>query len=116
MKNQTNPAEANELPVLGYLKSLREGEFIQELNDAIQDAINASTELGKPASVTIKFNITPAGRTVVLEDDIGEKLPKAPKDSTIFFLDKGNMLTRKDPKQTQFPAEAGFSGAAAVNG
>lgn len=113
-KTTAAPAASEELPVLSTLKTLREGEFIDELNDALQEAINTSTELGKPAEIVVKFKITPAGRTVVIDDDINPKLPKPPQDSTIYFLDKGNALTRKDPKQTQFPAEVGFKGAAAA--
>jgi hypothetical protein len=109
------PETSEELPVLATLKSLREGEFIQDLNDRLQEAIDTATELGKPAMITIKVGVTPAGRTVILDDDIKSKLPVAIKDATIFFLDKGNRLTRNDPKQTQFPAEVGFSGAAAVS-
>lgn len=107
-------AASEELPVLTTLKAMREGEFIQELNDKLQEHIDVATDLGKPAKLVISLTITPAGRTVVIEDDIKPKLPEAPKDATIFFLDKGNRLTRTDPKQTQFPAEAGFSGQAAA--
>ncbi len=109
------PAASDELPVLATLKSLREGEFIQELNDKLQEAIDTATDLGKPAMLTIKLGVTPAGRTVIIDDQIGAKLPETPKDATIFFLGAGNVLTRKDPKQTQFPAEVGFSGAAAAS-
>lgn len=117
--NQPNNAPAadaasEELHVLTTLKTLREGEFIDELNDALQEAIDTSTELGKPSEITIKLKIAPAGRTVVIDDDIKPKLPEASKDATIYFLDKGNKLTRRDPKQTPFPAEAGFTGAAAA--
>jgi hypothetical protein len=117
MNNNDTPAAeaaAEELPVLPILKTLREGEFIDELNDAVQEAIDTATELGKPAELTVKFIITPAGRTVVIDDDIKPKLPKAPQDATIYFVDVGNRLTRRDPKQTQFPPEVGFKGAAAA--
>lgn len=115
MKNDPIPSAAasDELRVLTTMKSLREGEFIDELNDALQEAIDTSTELGKPAVVVVKLHITPAGRTVVVDDEIKTTLPKAPQDGTIFFLDKGNALSRKDPKQETFPAEVGFKGGAA---
>jgi hypothetical protein len=108
----TDAAAPEELHVLSVLKSLREGEFIQELDEKLQEHIDTSTELGKPAKLVIALTITPAGRTVVIEDDIKPKLPEAIKDATIFFLDRGNKLTRKDPKQAQFPVEAGFTGSA----
>jgi hypothetical protein len=114
LKAAAAAAASEELPVLTTLKTLREGEFIDELNDAMQEAIDTATELGKPAKVTVTISITPAGRTVVIDDDINQKLPKAPREATIFFLGEGNALTRKDPKQTAFAPEAGFKGAAAV--
>lgn len=110
-KTSAAPAAApEELPVLPILKTLREGEFIDELNAAVQHAIDTSTELGKAATIAIKLTVTPSGRTVVIDDEINPKFPKPPQDATIYFLDKGNRLTRTDPKQTQFPAEAGFVG------
>lgn len=110
----TEVAASEELHVLTTLKTIRDGEFIDELNDALQLAIDTATELGKPAKLTVVFAITPAGRTVVIEDDIQLKNPRAPRDATVFFLGTGNRLTRKDPKQMQFPAETGFAGAASA--
>lgn len=116
LKNAAAAAASEELHVLTTIKALRDGEFIEELNDALQEAINTATDQGKPAKLTITLSISPAGRTVVIDDDIAQKLPKQAKDATIFFIDKGNTLSRKDPKQTAFPAEAGFTGQARAAG
>ena len=122
MNNETTnataaaPAASEELAVLTTIKALRDGEFIDELNDALQETINAVSEVGKPATLTITLSITPAGRTVVIADTIKPKTPVRDKDATIFFLGTGNALTRTDPKQAKFPVEAGFTGRAAVNG
>lgn len=123
MKSQPTPAaEAapapEELQALTTLKTLREGEFIQDLDDKLQDAINAATELGKPAKLTITLDVIPAGRTVGVVGEINPKLPKPAAEATMFFLGAFNKLTRKDPKQATFPAVAGFAGnaAPAING
>lgn len=116
LKNAADAAASEELHVLSTIKALREGEFIDELNDALQKAIDSSTEHGKPAKLTITLDITPAGRTVVIDDKIVCKTPEPMKDATIFFIAEGNTLSRKDPKQTVFPVEAGFAGKAAANG
>jgi hypothetical protein len=111
-KIAANEAAAEELAVLTTLKGIRDGEFISEFDDALQEAINRATDLGKPAKLTVTLDITPAGRTVTIDDDIKPKLPVASKDSTVFFLGEGNKLTRKDPKQVAFATEAGFTGGA----
>jgi hypothetical protein len=104
--NDTLPAShegvepSEELNVLTVMKALREGEFIQELADCLAEAHSAVSEHGKPASITIKLKINPAGRTFEIKDEISADVPKAPKETTLFFRD-GDALVRRDPSQRE---------------
>jgi hypothetical protein len=105
-------AASEELHVITTMRTIRDGEFLADLDQALKEAINASTEFGKPAKLTVTFSLTPGGRTVVIEDDIKTKLPEASKDATVFFVAPDNTLTRTDPKQATFSTDNGFIGAA----
>jgi hypothetical protein len=91
-------AASEELNVLAVLKALREGEFIQELQDELSELHGYVLDHGKSVSLNIKLTLSPSGRTITIEDDITPKAPKVPKSGTTFFSDKGQ-LTRRDPKQ-----------------
>ena len=90
--------QGEELNVLTTMKALRDGEFVQELQDKMDELHEFAVEHGKSVSITVKFTLTPNGRTISVDDDISGKVPKLPKEGTIFFSDKGK-FTRKDPKQ-----------------
>ena len=99
----STPQPPNELNCLTTMRELRGGEFITELDDALTKVCAEVSERGKSGSVTIKFTVTAAGRSLEIVDEIGAKTPKTIAPGTIFFRDRDGRLSRTDPKQMASP-------------
>lgn len=74
----------------------------EELADALNDMVHASTETGKLSELAIKIKLKPMGGTsgqVELDTDVKVKLPQPTKGKTIMFATPQNNLQRENPKQ-----------------
>jgi len=84
------------------LQTHRGGAALNDIADAMLAATDAARTVGKPASFTVKFTVTPAGTdgALMLDDDISTKLPRAPKRTSIFFANpETGALQRDNPNQ-----------------
>ena len=92
----------------------RGGDVLNDMSVAIREATEAVQLLGKPATITLKLVIRPAGKAlgaVTVQDDIKMTLPKQDRPASFFFADdKGNLL-REDPRQTRLPLRMVAGGA-----
>lgn len=77
-------------------------DLSDELADALNDAVHASTETGKAAELTLKLKLKPLGGTsgqMELDTDVKAKLPQPTRGKTLMFATPNNNLQRQDPKQ-----------------
>lgn len=102
---------------LSLLQLHRRGEVLTDLSKAMREATEACQLLGKPAVITFKVAIKPAGNgsgAVVVADDIKVKLPMPDKVTSFFYCDEQGNLHRNDPNQRELPLRT-IEGGAAVN-
>lgn len=74
----------------------------EELADALNDMVHASTETGKLSELTLKIKLKPMGGSsgqVEMDTDVKTKLPAPTKGKTIMFATPQNNLQRENPKQ-----------------
>jgi hypothetical protein len=95
------------------IASMNNGEVVNDIDDALRQAVRAALTTAKKSRVTIKLEIVPAGEGVggtplfKVVDDIEVKLPKKPRSkSPVFFADDDCNLTRRNPKQDEMRLEA----------
>lgn len=74
----------------------------EELADALNDMVHASTETGKASELTFKLKLKPMGGSagqVELDTDVKTKLPAPTRGKTLMFATPANNLQRENPKQ-----------------
>lgn len=74
----------------------------EELADALNDMVHASTETGKASELSLKIKLKPLGGTsgqVELDTDVKAKLPQPTRGKTLMFATPTNNLQRENPKQ-----------------
>jgi hypothetical protein len=90
---------------LDGLRELRQGLALDELDDALVNAVAGCRSTGKAARVTLTITVKPAAKgnvdALVLEDDVAVKLPKPERGTTILYATAENGLSRKDPRQPE---------------
>lgn len=77
-------------------------DLAEELADALNDMVHASTETGKASELTLKIKLKPVGGSsgqVELETDVKSKLPQPTRGKTLMFATPNNNLQRENPKQ-----------------
>ena len=77
-------------------------DLAEELTDALNDMVHASTETGKVSELALKVKLKPMGGSagqVELDTDVKVKLPQPTKGKTIMFATPQNNLQRENPKQ-----------------
>ncbi|TCB16103.1 hypothetical protein [Acinetobacter sp. ANC 5045] len=88
------------------LGNLRHGETLQEIDELLTDALQASEDTGKVSKVTVTLTIKPNGKgTYKIIDDIKSTLPKFEREPTILFTDGDQQLVREDPRQQKLKLE-----------
>lgn len=111
------------------LAALKNGQLITELDDALREVTQAVADTKLKGVVTLTIEIAPGGvglgETPLyrITPDIGQKIPKKPESSQVFFTDEHFNLTRRSPNQTEDTRltvvsdgkPAGVSRAKAVN-
>lgn len=97
-------------PFSDWLARHRRGDLDDEIGQKLAEVVSAVHMLNKPGSVTIRLNVEPSGRTVVLTDHVTAKVPEPSRDSAIYFATPLGELTRDDPNalwpRPDEPAEA----------
>ena len=100
------------------IASMNNGEVVNDIDDALRQAVRASLATAKKSRVSIKLDIVPAGEGIggtplfKVVDDIEVKLPKkARSKSPVFFADDDCNLTRRNPKQEEMRLEVRDGGA-----
>lgn len=88
------------------LALIRDGDCVDEASQKLQELVAAVRETGKPGSLTITLKAKPATirgaiGTLVIDDDVTVKLPKAGKAQSLFFATEANTLQRSDPNQQE---------------
>jgi hypothetical protein len=90
-------------PIVDTLRELRHGAMLDEASEQMAEVVKRVAETGKAGALLIKLTVKPAGRgavrTVVIEDDVGTKLPEPDKEVTVFFPTSDGNLSRQDPAQ-----------------
>lgn len=94
-------------PAIDTLRELRGGEVLDELSHELHTAVNAVTELGKPAEVHIVIKIKPFNKSRLknpalhFEAKVSSKLPEQDREGDIFFVDDTGNPTRNQPRQAE---------------
>lgn len=95
-------------PAQATLNELRDGQVMNELAQALHDALGAVKEHRKGAEVSLTISIKPLGNKGVSDAyeviaEVTSKLPKAPPPSTLFFEDSDSNLSRRQERQSEIP-------------
>lgn len=86
------------------LQSIGYGALNDELTDALAECMEAVSEPGKTAELTLKlkFKSKAKGGQLIVSDDVITKLPKKQREDHIMFQTADLHLTAKDPRQGEF--------------
>lgn len=88
------------------LANLQRGSTIEELDQLLTDALQASQDTGKVSKVSVTLTIKPNGMgTYKITDDVKSTLPKFDKEATVLFTDRDQQLVREDPRQQKLDLE-----------
>lgn len=99
----TDSEESLEASPFGqFLFSQRNGLTHTELSDALAKVSEAVLNNGGTGTITLKITVTQLGHEnrLVVRDQVDVKAPKPPRESSIWFYNKGQRgLSRRDPNQ-----------------
>lgn len=88
------------------LSNLQRGSTIEELDELLTEALQATQDTGKQSTITVKLTIKPNGNGVYkIIDDVKSTLPKFDKEPTVLFTDRDQQLVREDPRQQKLQLE-----------
>lgn len=94
------------------LAMLEDGELSRDLSAVIAESIAKTREaMGRKESgsctVTLTIGMKIESDSVEISTDITNKVPKAPRGKTFFFLDQEDNITTEHPRQaSMFPQDA----------
>ena len=103
-KKVVDESEATVKPFAVWLHEQADGITEAEWADALHQTIEAAATFHKPAIMTVQIKLTPvaSGGAVEVVADVKLKLPTAPVESSLFYVDKDGNLSRRDPRQQSF--------------
>ncbi|MCM1958008.1 hypothetical protein NCZ17_01300 [Acinetobacter modestus] len=88
------------------LSNLQRGNTLEELDNLLTEALQATQDTGKQSTITVKLTIKPNGNGVYkIIDDVKSTLPKFDKEPTVLFTDRDQQLVREDPRQQKLNLE-----------
>ncbi|MFA2923372.1 hypothetical protein [Acinetobacter pittii] len=88
------------------LGNLQHGDTLNQLDDILSEALQASNDTGKVSKVSVTLTIKPNGRgTYKILDDVKSTLPKFDREPTVLFTDGDQQLVREDPRQQKLKLE-----------
>lgn len=92
---------------LELINALRDGDVLQDLDDAATEVWTRVIETGKPGQMTFTLIFKPATKgnrnAIAIVDDIKTKLPPYDKEETLLYRDASGRFTRRDPRQPELP-------------
>lgn len=86
------------------LPEMRGGALVKEITEALHEVTEAVLANQKGGKITLTLDIKPgqgADNALVIKDTLKVTTPKPTLNSTIFFADSKNSLTRNDPNQLE---------------
>lgn len=89
-------------PVTDVLRDINAGHFVDEIDEALAEAVGAVRATGKKAEITIKLTLKKAkGHDAVInvEHDLKTKVPEFERPSSVFFATNQNALVSDNPEQ-----------------
>ncbi|MDX8157792.1 hypothetical protein SLK20_01080 [Acinetobacter pittii] len=88
------------------LGNLQHGDTVNQLDNLLTEALQASNDTGKVSKVSLTLTIKPNGRgTYKILDDVKSTLPKFDREPTVLFTDGDQQLVREDPRQQKLKLE-----------
>lgn len=97
-----------------FLADLSGGRVASLLDTEMQKVRDAVTETGKPGSMTFTIEVKPASKqntfAHIVTHKLTAKLPQAPSDESMVFVDATGLYTRRDPRQPELPPFARIEG------
>ncbi len=92
---------SNFADVLGNLEG---GVTFNQINDQLQELVLAVTQHRKAGEMTVTLKVAPNGETAVsVIAAFKAKVPEASRGTSVFFVDGGGNLLRRDPRQPELP-------------
>ncbi len=94
------------MSVTTLLLELNNGETEQELTEALRAVTQAVTLTQKAGTVALELKISPNGRrgnSVEVEANVKVKAPSFPPEASVYFVEEGGNLTKRDPRQPRLP-------------
>lgn len=89
-------------PFTDLLVTLRYGELLEELSQALNDLTNACAETGSKGALTLTLKLRPSkGGAIEISDEVKVKKPSFERGSTLMFPTPEGNLQREDPRQLQ---------------
>lgn len=86
---------------------MEQGSCESDLTDAFAGLVDAVMAHSKAGTLTLKLTVKPAAAgdavTVTVADQITVKAPSGERAARIFFALPGGGLSRRDPRQMEFP-------------
>lgn len=98
-------------PFTDIIGEIEDGQLLRDLTDASYRVAEAAMETRKAGSITITIKYTPAGRSVLIDADVKENVPKHSRPTTTFFVGDDGELMRNDPTQPRLPLRSVDDGA-----
>lgn len=93
-------------PFTDVLRDINDGEFANELTEALADLILACSSTGKAGEISVKLELKPAkgsGAVMSIEHDYIVKAPEFDRPQQFFFITNGNTLVTENPHQQGLP-------------
>lgn len=98
-------------PALDTLRDLRDGRFLDDLSNEMNELVRQVRTTDKPGKLNIEIDIKPNNgdaSSVTVSDTIKVAPPKL-KRATLFFTTTESNLSRRDPRQPELPNLADVS-------
>jgi hypothetical protein len=94
-------------PIAEILRSLRNGTFLVDVQEALTELTKAVDETGKPGAITIKLTMKKATSiAVALTGEVTLVKPKEQAPESLFFPTPLGHLETQDPRQQTLPLQA----------
>lgn len=87
--------------LIDILNDLDGGSIIQEMTHQVRCAVRAARMADKKAVVTLKIEIEPDGRQLIVTPKVDAKMPIPATPMTLFFANDDGDLVKSDPKQEE---------------
>lgn len=91
---------------VNFLSSLREGAYLDDVADALDDVIARVRAEGRPGTVVLTLKISPTKSNphmLFIADTIQSKPPKREAGETTLYATDDGQISRYDPRQPRLP-------------